>query len=254
MAERMVYEGKQAALAARACMDLTSLGEEDTPEVISALCQRAGESVAAVCVWPRFVAQARREARPEVRVAAVVNFPSGSLPLTQTLHEIGFARDAGADEIDMVFPYERFLSGNQTGARVYVEACKSACAGATLKVIMESGLMPSIASLERACDLALEGGADFLKTSTGKVAQGATPEAARAMMGRILARGSKAGFKVSGGVRTVKEAALYLNLANELLGAQADPTRFRIGASGLLSAIESELGGSNASGAQSSGY
>jgi deoxyribose-phosphate aldolase len=229
-------------------MDLTSLGEDDDEASTKRLCVKAigrAGSVAAVCVWPKLAKVARSLLPEGFKVAAVANFPSGAQSLESVLEEIKMALDGGANEIDVVFPYKSFLDGSASSESCasFVSACKKACGSATLKVILESGAYPSLQLVRAASEAALLGGADFLKTSTGKIEKGASLGAARAMMDAIASRpGSVAGFKASGGVRTVADASSYLDLAREVMKVDADPARFRIGASGLLADIESILG------------
>lgn len=245
--------GQVADIAGRAlaALDLTSLGEDDSPAHIEALCAAAagpGGLPAAVCVYPEHIGTARRaldsHGAAAVRVATVVNFPDGGADPGRASRETRRAVAAGADEVDMVLPW-RILAANDTaGARQVVAACRAAAPGRLLKVILESGALGSEDRIRAASELALEAGADFIKTSTGKVAVGATPAAARVMLTAIREHGGRAGFKASGGVRTLADAALYLGLADELLGAGwATPAHFRIGASGLLAEIRAALGG-----------
>jgi deoxyribose-phosphate aldolase len=241
------------ARQALACLDLTLLNEGDTESDIERLCERAVSpfgSVAAVCVWPRFAALARARLPASIGVAAVANFPDGSTDIDRTRRDIGQIIDAGAQEVDVVLPWRALLAGGTTGVAACMAvlgAARQASAGLKLKVILESGMLGSIEVVAAASRIALGEGADFLKTSTGKAAVGATPDAARAMLGAIAAdadASGRAGFKASGGVRTVADAALYSGLVAELLGVEAcAPARFRIGASGLLDDIEAVLRG-----------
>jgi deoxyribose-phosphate aldolase len=225
-------------------VDLTSLNDTDTEVSLPALFEKAQNAlghVASVCVLPRFVGLAKAEfAGTPVRVGTVANFPAGTTALESVLIEINAALSAGADEIDVVFPYARYLAGEQTVAHDFVEACKAACGEqATLKVILETGALGATAVIEEASAAVIDAGADFIKTSTGKIAAGATPAAAIAMLNVIqqtLAQnGKQVGFKASGGIREVQEAAHYLVLADERLGrAHVTPATFRIGASLLV--------------------
>jgi deoxyribose-phosphate aldolase len=238
----------EAARLALACLDLTSLNEADTEADVARLAARARGRFgppAALCVWPRLAAFARREAPPGVRVAAVANFPEGDADPARALRDSGLIVAAGAQEIDLVLPWRALQSGDDTSAGALLAAVRKACAGLTLKVILETGELKDPALIARAARLALDEGADFLKTSTGKTPVGATPEAARILLRAIAATpGSNAGFKASGGVRSLADAALYAGLVEQALGADArSPARFRIGASGLLDAIEAQLGG-----------
>ncbi|MBV8469616.1 MAG: deoxyribose-phosphate aldolase [Burkholderiaceae bacterium] len=249
---------QDAARLSLACLDLTSLNDADTPADVEALCRRAQTRfgpVAAVCVWPRFAALARSLLPAGIRVAAVANFPSGALDLAGTLADVAQIRDAGAQEVDVVLPYRALLAGQDAEVLAFLTAVRAACAGLTLKVIIESGELQSPAAIAKASALALRAGADFIKTSTGKTAVSATPEAARAMLQALADSGrADAGFKASGGIRSVPDAKLYLALAAERWGLDAlKPERFRFGASGLLNDIEAVLAG-QASTAQGGGY
>ena len=241
----------EAAQLALQCLDLTSLNDADTAADIEALCLRAQGphgAVAAVCVWPRFAAQARAALPAAIKVAAVANFPDGSLDLPRTLAEVAEIAAAGADEIDVVLPYRALIAGQGSEVAEFLAEVRHASRPLTLKVIIESGELRTPELIAEATCLALMAGADFIKTSTGKTPVSATPEAARVMLAEIAASGmSAAGFKASGGIRSVADAQLYLQLAADALGRDAlNPRRFRFGASGLLAAIEAELGGAAA--------
>jgi deoxyribose-phosphate aldolase len=238
------------ARRALACLDLTALNDVDTEADMAQLCQRAQGPhgpVAAVCVWPRRVAQARAALPAPIAVAAVANFPHGGLDVAAVQAEIGQARDAGATEIDLVLPWRAWLAGDAAGAAAVLAAARQASAGLWLKVILETGALGTADALQQASRLALDHGADCLKTSTGKGPPGASPGAAQALMAAIeahpLGRG-RAGFKASGGVRSVADAAVYLALADAWLGpAAVAGGRLRLGASALLDDIEATLAG-----------
>lgn len=236
------------ALAAHllSLLDLTSLGENDTPAQIEALCRSAIAAPslpAAVCVYPEHVTTARRcLSGHAVKVATVVNFPDGGSDPLRVERETRRALGAGADEIDLVLPYRALLEGDAADARTVVRTCRAACTdGVRLKLILETGLLGTPELIRAACAIGLEEGVDFLKTSTGKVPVNATPEAAALILDAIAAAGGRCGFKAAGGIRTLADAATYLDLAEARLGAGwADATHFRIGASALfgeLSAI-----------------
>ena len=247
------------ARTALACLDLTSLndgqdvagGQAD----IEALCARAQGrfgNTAAVCVWPRLAGLARSLLPPSIRVAAVAKFPDGGSDVERALRDTGEIVAAGAQEVDVVLPWRDLAA-----APALLAAVRRACEGLTLKVILETGELKDEALIGYACRMALDAGADFLKTSTGKRPVSATPNAARLLLAAIAgdpqARG-RAGFKPAGGIRTVADAAIYIRLTAETLGLQAvTPARFRIGASGLLDDIEAALGG-GAPGAGGSRY
>lgn len=226
------------ARLALACLDLTSLNDADTETDVERLCERAlgpHGTPAAVCVWPRFAAPARRRLPAAVRVAAVANFPDGSADIARAVRDTQAIVDAGAEEIDVVMPYRELAA-----APALLAAVRRACEGRTLKVILETGELADDAVIDRACRIALDAGADFLKTSTGKTRVSATPAAARRLL--AAAAGPGIGFKAAGGIRTVADAALYIGLVRDAFGS-VGPARFRIGASGLLDDIEAVLGG-----------
>lgn len=229
-------------IAARAItlLDLTSLGEDDDETGIGELCARAtgpwGE-VAAVCVWPRFVPLCRGAlAGTGVRVAAVANFPEGAADRTAAVADARAAVEAGAHEIDLVMPYAAWLAGDRGAARELIAGCKEALGeDARLKVILETGRLGDPPVIAEASRDAIEAGADFIKTSTGKVEVSATPEAARAMLEVIREAGRPVGFKAAGGIRTAADAGVYLALADDIMGVGwAAPGNFRFGASSLL--------------------
>lgn len=239
---------RAAARTALACLDLTSLNDADTAADIDALCRRAQTAqgpVAAVCVWPRFVAQARAALPSSIKVAAVANFPAGKLDLPQALADIEAIAQAGGDEVDVVLPWHALLADQSTEVAEFLSEVRFASRPLTLKVIIESGELGSAERIAQATRLALAAGADFVKTSTGKTKVGATPAAAAVMLKEIALSGlPAAGFKASGGVRSVADAAGYITQAEAALGAAAlTPQRLRFGASGLLTDIEAVLAG-----------
>lgn len=239
------------ARTALACLDLTSLNDGDTEADIVALCRRASGldrphgPTAAVCVWPRFVAQARALLPANIAVAAVANFPHGGTDIAQAVADTVQIVQAGGNEVDVVIPY-RHLDSNPQAAAALLAAVRAACPQSRLKVILETGELKEAVLIQRACALALDAGADFLKTSTGKVTENATPASAALVLAAIAAHpvaAGRVGFKPAGGVRTVADAALYIALTAQHLGpAAVCPQRFRIGASGLLGDIETVLG------------
>lgn len=230
-------------------LDLTSLGEDDTPARIRSLCGAARGAhglPAAVCIYPEHITTAREAlAGTAVKVATVVNFPEGADDPQRIARETRRAIAAGADEIDMVLPWRALQAGDVARARAGVEACRAACGpGIALKLILETGELGKPELIRQACELGLDAGVDFLKTSTGKVSVNATPEAAAVMLDAIAARGGRCGFKAAGGIRTLADARIYLALAQARLGADwVDPARFRIGASALFDALLAELDG-----------
>ena len=243
---------KPADLDARialACLDLTSLNDHDDAAAIEALCAQAIGPAgrgwpAAVCVWPRFVAQCRAAMPAAIRVAAVANFPAGALDLSLALRDTATILDAGGDEVDLVLPWRAMRAGDRGGAAALVAAVRRATVGKTLKLIIESGELHST-EIDTACAIGLDAGVDFLKTSTGKTARGASAEAAGQMLACIAGHRlrDEVGFKASGGVRKVADASVYIALLRQALGDGAvGPERLRFGASGLLGDIEAVLG------------
>jgi deoxyribose-phosphate aldolase len=247
------HAAADAAMAARAlaCLDLTDLGDAMTEADADALCDRARTRhgpTAAVCLWPRFVARARaRLGEGPVRIATVVNFPIGGEWIAPVVEETAAALAAGADEIDVVLPYRAFAEGRADVAARLLDAVRLACGGHTMKVILETGMLREPQLIRRAADLAIGEGADFVKTSTGKVEVNATPEAARVLLEAIAASGRPVGIKPSGGIRSLADARAYLELADGVMGpGWARPPTFRIGASGVLGALLAALDGAAA--------
>jgi deoxyribose-phosphate aldolase len=238
-------------------IDLTTLEGADTPGKVRALSAKAirpdpGDanvpSVAAVCVYPTLVAVARRAlAGSTVKVASVATaFPSGQAPLDVRLADVRAAVEAGADEIDMVIDRGAFLSGRIGEVYDEVVAVKEACGGAHLKVILETGELGSYDAVRRASLVAIAGGADFIKTSTGKVSPAATLPVALCMIEAIRdvydETGLVVGMKTAGGIRAAKQAIQYLCVLHETLGVEwLTPDRFRFGASSLLNDLLLQL-------------
>lgn len=245
---------KVAAKRALQLMDLTTLNEDDTDEKVIALCHQAKSPVgntAAVCIYPRFIPIARKTLReqgtPEIHIATVTNFPHGNDDIAIALAETKAAIAYGADEVDVVFPYRALMAGNEQVGFDMVKVCKDACneAGVLLKVIIETGELKDAALIRKASEISIKAGADFIKTSTGKVPVNATLESAEIMMTVIRDMGvsKTVGFKPAGGVRTAEDAAEYLALAGRLLGDDwADSRHFRFGASSLLASLLKTLG------------
>jgi len=231
---------KEIALKALQLLDLTSLGDNDDQAGIAALCNRAVTpygQVAAVCVWPRFVGQCHATLRGTgVRIAAVANFPAGGSDIESALEETREIVAAGGDEVDLVLPYAQWLAGEREPAKAMVAACRDICPEAVrLKVILETGSLGGVEDIAAASRDAIDAGADFVKTSTGKTSVSATPEAARAMLQVIRDTARPVGFKASGGIRTGEQAVVYLDLAESIMGSDwASVATFRFGASGLL--------------------
>jgi deoxyribose-phosphate aldolase len=252
------------------CMDLTTLEGSDTPGKVTALCAKGirpkpGDptipSVAAICIYPARIGDAVEQLRgSQVKVASVATaFPSGqsftSLKITETEDSVR----AGAQEIDMVIDRGAFLSGDYQ--RVYDEivAVKEACGSAHLKVILETGELGTYDAVRRASILAMAAGADFIKTSTGKIQPAATLPVSLVMMEAIRdfvrETGRPVGFKAAGGIRTSKQAIAYLVLLYETLGADwMTPDRFRLGASTLLNDVLMQIDKERSGAYQSGDY
>ena len=243
-------ERTDRAIRAIGLIDLTDLSDDHAPDGIDDLCRRAREHrTAAVCVWPEFVARcAELLDGSGVRVATVVNFPSGDEPVADVLAMSGAALTAGADDIDLVLPYRTFLDGDSDRPAEMVAAIAALIEPPKLlKVILESGAYPGPDSVAAAANLTIANGADFVKTSTGKIDEGASLETARAMLGEIevaAESGRAVGLKPSGGIRTFDEAQAYIDLADSVMGeGWATPSTFRFGASGLLDSLLAVIAG-----------
>ncbi|PSW18934.1 deoxyribose-phosphate aldolase [Photobacterium sanctipauli] len=243
---------KAAALRALQLMDLTTLNEDDTDAKVIELCKNAKTAVgntAAVCIYPRFIPVAKKQLReqgtPEVRIATVTNFPHGNDDIEIAVAETKAAVAYGADEVDVVFPYRALMAGNEEVGFELVKQCKEACGDILLKVIIETGELKTEALIKKASELSIKAGADFIKTSTGKVPVNATPEYAEIMLNVIkdMDVAKTVGFKPAGGVRTAEDAQQYLDMADRILGAEwADNMHYRFGASSLLANLLHTLG------------
>ena len=230
-------------------VDLTTLEGMDTPGKVRALCAKAlrpdpteptTPSVAAVCVYGDLVGVARECVGDRLHVAAVATaFPSGRASLAVKLADTADAVAAGADEIDMVIDRGAFLAGDYDLVFDEIVAVKQACGPAHLKVILETGELRTLDNVRRASWLSMLAGADFIKTSTGKIAPAATPPVTLVMLEAVRdfheATGRLIGVKAAGGIRTSKDAIKYLVLVNETVGdTWLTPDLFRFGASTLL--------------------
>lgn len=249
--------GPELARRAIALIDLTDLSDDCTAADVDELCHRAAAAgTAAVCIWPDFVAQAAGLlADSAVRVATVVDFPSGTERAFATDVLTARALDDGADEIDVVIAYRALLADDTARAARVLDTVIGRChrdGMARVKVILETGELPMdrIAPVAR---FAIDHGADFIKTSTGKTAVSATPEAVTIMLDEIAAaarRGIEVGIKPSGGIATAAQAAQYLELADAVMGPHwATPATFRFGASRLLPALVELVGPPSGAGA-----
>ncbi len=230
-------------------IDLTDLSDNCDPAAIDMLCHQARTpvaDVAAVCIWPTFIAQAKNNLGPSssVKVATVVNFPAGDHSLGSVCTAIDKALDDGADEIDYVMPYRELINGNVIPVASALKTVRNQVPdNKKLKTILETGELGSDELIRTAATIAIDQGADFIKTSTGKVPINATEESARVMLDAILnAQRNNVGFKAAGGIRTLVDADVYLKLAEERFGQHwIDSAHFRFGASGLLQDALSNL-------------
>ena len=241
------------------CLDLTSLKCTDSELSIMKMVNKVNEfddryphlkNVAAICVYPNMAEVVNDSLEADhVNIACV----SGGFPSSQTFTEVKIAETAmalhaGADEIDIVLPVGKFLSGNYEDMCDEIGELKDVCADKTLKVILETGVLATATNIKKAAILAMYSGADFIKTSTGKEAVGATPEAALVMCQAIkeyfLETGRKIGFKAAGGINTVDEAIAYYTIVKEVLGEEwLNKDLFRIGTSRLANLLLNDIEG-----------
>lgn len=245
-------ERKSVAGRALPLVDLTDLTDNCNHEAIDDLCARAQTPfgpVGAICIWPRYVAHAHKVLRGTgIPIATVVNFPGGNQDIDMTVAETVAAINDGADEIDLVMPYGALKQGDEATAAAMLVAVRTATQDkALLKVIIETGELGDPELIRKASDMALTSGADFIKTSTGKVAVNATPEAAEIMIQAIHDFGPQVkpiGFKPAGGVKTTEDAAIYLAIADRIMGPDwVSPRTFRFGASSVLGDLLAALDG-----------
>ncbi len=234
-------------------IDLTTLEGKDTPGKVKQMCYKAMHlhdalpglpTVAAVCVYPSMVKIAKQEVRGSgVKVASVSTaFPSGQAPLDVKLRDTKFAVDQGADEIDMVISRGKFLMGDYSFVFDEIAAIKEACGAARLKVILETGELVTLDNVRRASDIAMYAGADFIKTSTGKIQPAATMQVTYTMLEAIrdfhLETGRMVGMKPAGGISTSKLALHNLVMVKETLGNDwLSNEWFRFGASSLANDV-----------------
>lgn len=234
-------------------IDLTTLEGMDTPGKVKQLCYKANHlhdaveglpSVAAVCVYPNFVSLAKKElSGTGINVASVATaFPSGNSSLDIKLNDVKHAVDGGADEIDMVISRGKFHNGQHRYVYDEIASVKEACGNARLKVILETGELGTLDNVRRASDIAIAAGADFIKTSTGKIKPAATLPVTLVMLQAIrdhfLATGKMVGMKPAGGISKSKLALHYLMMVKETLGDEwLDNHWFRFGASSLANDV-----------------
>ena len=247
-------ESKIRALKlALSMIDLTTLEGKDSLGKVRQLCYKASHlhdqfsnlpQVAAVCMYPNMVEVAKKALKSSsIKIAAVATaFPSGMATLEAKLNEVKSVVDAGVDEVDMVISRGRFLQGDYSYVFDEIAKVKSTCGQAHLKVILETGELITLDNVRKASDLAMEAGADFIKTSTGKVKPAATPSVVLVMLEAIRdfykRTGKIVGMKPAGGISTAKLAIQYLVMVRETLGQEwLTPDRFRFGASSLANDI-----------------
>ena len=239
------------------CMDLTSLNSTDTVSQIDSFTKKVNDlsknfsgvsPVASICIYPNMVETVRKTLKVKgVRIASVAGgFPSSMTFLTVKIREIMMAVENGADEIDIVMPLWAFFDNNEVVCRKEISDIKKAIVLIPLKVILETGALKTMENIAKASMLSMESGADFIKTSTGKVSPAATSEAAIVMCQSIknyyLKTGRKVGFKAAGGISTTEDAMLYLTIVHEILGDEwMTPILFRIGASRLGNKLLSSI-------------
>nr|XP_028602125.1 deoxyribose-phosphate aldolase [Podarcis muralis] len=267
--QRAVKKNWQAAWHLRAvtCIDLTTLSGDDTPSNVCRLCYKAkhpirgdllqamsvdgkGITTAAVCVYPARVAdavKALKAAGCDIPVASVATgFPAGQTPLKTRLEEIRLAVEDGAREIDIVINRTLVLTGQWEGLYEEIRQCRQACGEAHMKTILGTGELGSLTNVYKASLVAMMAGSDFIKTSTGKETVNATFPVGLVMVRAIRdffwKTGYKVGFKPAGGIRTAKDALIWLSLMKEELGDEwLKPELFRLGASTLLGDIERQI-------------
>ena len=251
-------------------IDLTTLEGKDSPGKVKQLCYKAAHlhdqhpglpAVAAICVYPNMVPVAKVAlAGTNIKVASVATaFPSGMTTLSAKLKEVRSVVDDGAEEVDMVISRGKFLSGDLEFVGDEVAQIKDACGAAKLKVILETGELVTLDNVRRASDLVMHAGADFIKTSTGKINPAATPVVVLTMLESIrdhyLQTGHKIGMKPAGGISTAKQGIQYLVMVRETLGqAWLTPDLFRIGASSLANDVLMQIIKQNQGNYQSSDY
>ena len=247
-------ESKMQALhLALSMIDLTTLEGKDSEGKVKQLCYKASHlhdkypglpNVAAICVYPNMVPIAKKSLDGTgINVASVATaFPSGMADIKAKLEEVKSVVDDGADEVDMVISRGKFLSGNYGYVSDEISQVKEACGKAHLKVILETGELVTLDNVRLASDIAMEAGADFIKTSTGKISPAATPPVVLTMLEAIrdfqTKTGKKIGMKPAGGIGTAKQAIQYLVMIKETLGSEwLSPDLFRFGASSLANDI-----------------
>lgn len=256
---KTIYNNVENKKLAFSLIDLTTLNSTDTEDYVKAFTQKVNDfpahfpdmpSVAAICVYPNMVKAVEETLQlPEVNIASVAGgFPSSMTFTKVKVEETKLALKAGADEIDIVLALSHFLADNFEAAHNDIFAIKAAMADAHLKVILETGALETPENIWKASMLAMNAGADFIKTSTGKINPAATPMAAYVMCLAIAFHfeetGEKIGFKPAGGIVTSEDAMIYLAIVKEVLGDDwLNPQLFRLGASRLANNLLTDITG-----------
>lgn len=232
-------------------IDLTSLNNDDSQENITELCSKANSSygmVPAICVYPQFIETAKRRLAElgfnKINIATVCNFPHGNNSLTATLAEIETAINLGANEIDVVIPYSRLIDYKDYKTPYNIlKSAKDICGPTVkLKAIIESGVLQTNNLITDATCLSIDAGADFIKTSTGKVKNNANLVSAECILQAIKKHGKSVGFKASGGIKLAEDAIKYLMLTERVMGKNwVSSANFRFGASSLLDDLIKQL-------------
>ncbi len=238
------------------CIDLTSLGVSDTKELVAGMTNKVNNfkanfpnipNVGAICVYPSFVSLVKERLNEAIGIASVAaGFPASQTFVEVKIAETSMAVMEGASEIDIVIPVGKFLEGELEEMKEEIQEIKSACRNAHLKVILETGALPDPNSIYQASILSIASGADFIKTSTGKIPEAATPEAAYIMCTAIkdwhTKTGEKIGFKPAGGIVSTEDAVTYYTIVKSILGTEwLNNKLFRIGASRLANNLLSEI-------------
>lgn len=221
-----------------ALVDHTRLSVDDSNEFVVEFCKKAISpfgNCAAVCVYPKYIPAVQAALKnSSIKIATVVNFPHGNPHLEHCLSEIELCLQLGADEIDIVMPYHELQKGEHEFVAHFIHECKKHCKDKATKLIIESGALTD-EEIKIASELAIDAGIDFIKTSTGKIAKGATPEAVKIIADTIKNKKAQTGIKVSGGVRTRADVEAYLSIIQKSLGdSWFVPEKLRFGASQLL--------------------
>ncbi|WP_460860601.1 deoxyribose-phosphate aldolase [Rheinheimera gaetbuli] len=225
-------------------LDITRLQDDETTQSFANWLQTVADiSAAAYCVYPQFLPAVQQWSlrKSGMALATVVNFPTGNQPADRVCEQIRQAKTLGATEIDCVLPYKSLLRGEYGAVKSFLYDVRQASAQQCLKIIIESGELLTAQQVAKATELAIESGADFVKTSTGKVPVGVTEEAARIMLTVIKAADRQVGFKASGGVRSVEQALSLIRLYEGITGNIATSEHMRIGASVLANDVASLL-------------